>query len=549
VISPGDAAVGLRLLAELPAFLRRPVTVEEARSTLRRRLEHREADFLKLVRRTIYDHATSPYRDLLRSAGCEYGDFARLVHDDGVEGALRTLFRCGVYLTVDEFKGRCAVRRGSTVIDVPPRGLQNPRTRAHVLGQTTGSRGARTSVPIDLAWIRDEAIDECLDADARGGRGWTHGRWMIPGGGNLVFMLLFAAAGTPPARWFTPVDPASRELHPRYRWATRLLSWGGRLADVPLPRPEHVPFADPAPILRWLGDARRSGTSPYLVAYTSSIVRVCHAARDAGLDLSGVGALATGEPLTATRLAAIQATGLAVTPIYATVDTGIVGKGCLAPSVSDEVHLFQDLLATIQPPSDAARRGLPAHALLVSSLRDTAPLILLNVSLGDQGLVSERRCGCPLERLGWATHLSTIRSFEKLTTGGMTFLDSDLVYVIEEVLPARFGGTGADYQLVESEGAGGAPALRLLVHPRVGPAPPESVVETFLSAIGEGSSTGRIMGMMWRDARLLSVERRPPLMTPSGKILHLHVERRAAGAAGNQSDRPSTLAADARRLP
>ena len=179
---------------------------------------------------------------------------------------------------------------------------------------------------------------------------------------------------------------------------------------------------------------------PYLVAYTSSIVRICQAARDAGVDLAGIGALATGEPVTATRLAAIQATGLTVTPIYASVDTGIVGKGCLAPSASDEVHLFHDLLATIQPPRETDWPGLPGHALLVSSLRDTAPLILLNVSLGDQGIVSGRRCECPLERLGWTMHLSTIRSYEKLTAAGMTFLDADLIYVIEEVLPARFWG-------------------------------------------------------------------------------------------------------------
>jgi hypothetical protein len=546
VISIGDATAGLRLLAQLPSFLRRPVAVEEARSVLRRRLEQRDSDFLALAKRAIYDHRRSPYRELLRSVGCEYGDLARLVREDGVDEVLRALCRRGVYLTVDEFKGRRPVRRGSTVIDVQPHDLWNPLTRAHVVGQTTGSRGARTTVPIDLAWIRDEAVNECLDADARGGRSWAHGRWMIPGGGNLVFMLLFSVAGTPPVRWFSPVDPNSRDLHPRYRWATSLLRWGGRLAGVPLPLPEHVPFEDPTPILRWLGDARRSGASPYLVAYTSSIIRVCRAAREAGVDLSGVRALATGEPLTATRLATIRATGLSATPIYASVDTGIIGKGCLAPSASDEVHLFQDLLAAIQPPLDTERSGLSAHALLVSSLRDTTPLVLLNVSLGDQGIVSERRCGCPLERLGWTTHLSTIRSFEKLTAGGMTFLDSDLVHVIEEVLPARFGGTGADYQLVESERVGGFPALRLLVHPRVGLVPPESVVEAFLSAIANGSDTRRIMGMMWRDARLLAVERRAPLMTPSGKILHLHVEGGTAAGAPGGPDRLPTVGQGAR---
>ena len=33
----------------------------------------------------------------------------------------------------------------------------------------------------------------------------------------------------------------------------------------------------------------------------------------------------------------------------------------------------------------------------------------------------------------------------------MTFLDSDVIRVLEEVLPARFGGGPTDFQLVEQE--------------------------------------------------------------------------------------------------
>jgi hypothetical protein len=96
--------------------------------------------------------------------------------------------------------------------------------------------------------------------------------------------------------------------------------------------------------------------------------------------------------------------------------------------------------------------------------------------------------------------------------------------VLEEVLPARFGGAPTDYQLVESTGPDGQPRLRLLVNPALGALDPESVSGTFLSAIGAGSGVERIMGLVWRDARLLEVERRPPLGTASGKILHLQTE-------------------------
>jgi len=166
--------------------------------------------------------------------------------------------------------------------------------------------------------------------------------------------------------------------------------------------------------------------------------------------------------------------------------------------------------------------GLSARALLVSSPRPAAPLLLLNVSLGDEAVVSRRVCGCPLEQLGCPTHLHTIRSYEKLTAGGMTFLDTAVVRVLEEVLPAHFGGSPTDYQLVEEEAEDGRPCLRLIVHPAIGPIAPDAVAEAFLQAISAGSGAERIMGLVWRDAQLLRVERRVPYATQSGKILHLH---------------------------
>lgn len=94
------------------------------------------------MKRTIYEHPPSPYRGLLRLAGWEYGDLERLVRREGVEGTLREVFRHGVYLTVDEFKGRRPARRGSVTLEVDPRTSQNPWATAHVHAQTSGSRGA-----------------------------------------------------------------------------------------------------------------------------------------------------------------------------------------------------------------------------------------------------------------------------------------------------------------------------------------------------------------------------------------------------------------------
>jgi hypothetical protein len=179
----------------------------------------------------------------------------------------------------------------------------------------------------------------------------------------------------------------------------------------------------------------------------------------------------------------------------------------------------------VQPEPDGIASAMPRLSLLISALRATAPLILLNVSLGDQAEASSRACGCPLERLGWATHLHNIRSYEKLTAGGMTFLDTDVIQVLEDILPARFGGGPTDYQLLEEEDHDGQPRLRLLVDPTIGALDATAVAEAFLDAIGPGSGSGRMMTLQWRQAGLVRVERRAPLTTASGKVLHLHQRR------------------------
>ena len=126
------------------------------------------------------------------------------------------------------------------------------------------------------------------------------------------------------------------------------------------------------------------------------------------------------------------------------------------------------------------------------------------MSLGDRADVSRRACGCPLETLGWRTHLATVRSFEKLTAGGVTFVDGALIRVLEETLPARFGGGPLDYQLVEEEGADGLPRVRLMVADRVGAVDTTRVMDTFRQALLQQS---RSSALLWQQGRWLEVER------------------------------------------
>lgn len=476
-----DVLIGARFVAKLPRFLRHPLGMEEAGAILRHRLQHREADFLRLARRAIYDHPRSPYRQLLTWAGCEYGDLDGLVRRDGLDAALGTLLRQGVYLTVNEFKGRQPVVRGGFRMAVSPQGLRNPAAGFELPIHSGGSRGPGSIVPMDLAFARERGVNKALDLHARGGLGWRLAVWMVPGGSAMVHVLR--------------------------------------------PFPVHVPPDDPAPIARWIVDALAAGQTPHVFTFTTSAVRLCQFASAAGLDLRGARFTLNGEPVTAPRLAAVQKTGAVGIPRYGSVECGGISYGCLAPEAPDDTHLLHDCLAVVQPDAAARTMPMPSRALFVSAIRPTAPLVLLNVSLGDEAVVTSRPCGCPLERLGWRTHLHTVQSHEKLTAGGMTFLDTDVIRVLEEVLPARFGGAPTDYQLVEQAGEDGQPGLRLLVRPQVGPVDPEAVARIFLGAISAGGGAEAVMGQFWAQARLLRVERRAPLTTESGKILHLHQAR------------------------
>jgi len=526
LISLNDAVIGAGFLRKIPSFLGHPWTLDEAREVLRRRIGNQATDFCSLMKAAVYGNRASPYRRLLDHAGCEYGDLETLVREDGLEGALRRLFREGVYLTVSEFKGRAPVRRGSLVFQSHPELLRNPRSASHLHAQTGGSGGASVPVLIDLGFVRERAADHLLALDAQNGLGWAHAIWGIPGNTDMVRILELCALGVRPERWFSQVDPGSPSLHPRYRWSIRAMRWSGQALGVRIPKPEYVSPGNPEAILDWLDHVRESGRIPHLITWASGAVRICLAAGRAGRDIAGASLSVGGEPITEAKMDTMRKAGVRVIPRFMAMECGYIAYGCLKPTMPDELHVVADMHAVVQAGEDGSGRGLPPDALLLSSLRPLAPFILLNVSLGDEARILGGSCGCRIEKLGWPLRIGHIRSFEKLTSGGMTFLDSDVIRVLESVLPARFGGSLLDYQLEEGEDADGNPRLSLIVSPSVGPLDSREVRDAFLDAVGAGSSAERVMSLQWRGASTLIIERKTPQFASSGKILHLLKKRR-----------------------
>jgi hypothetical protein len=280
-------------------------------------------------------------------------------------------------------------------------------------------------------------------------------------------------------------------------------------------------------VARWIADTLARGEVPHLFTFPSSALCLVQAATEAGISLRGARFWLTGEPITARRLGLLAEAGAEVVGHYGSSECGgPVAYGCLRPERRADLHLLSDLHAAVQPGVGAEDLAdLPAGSLCYSSLRDTAPFVLLNVAIGDEAVLEPSSCGCPLAGLGWDTTLRNVRSHAKLTAGGMNLLDRDVLTILEDLLPRRFGGGPTDYQLVEDEDGQGRPLLRLLVHPRLGPLDETAVADALLGAVGIGRGVERVTELAWRSAGVVHVERRAPIAIDSGKIRHFHLAR------------------------
>jgi hypothetical protein len=154
-----------------------------------------------------------------------------------------------------------------------------------------------------------------------------------------------------------------------------------------------------------------------------------------------------------------------------------------------------------------------------------SPKIGFNTELGDSACVEVRECGCRLGELGLRTHLSEIRSFEKLSSEGTTFARSNVIQILEEILPARFGGSALDYQLVEEEGPGASTLLALRVAPSVGQVDEQTIRDALLAELGRGSMADAYQARLIERAQAIVVKRLPPLATAGGKVLPFQLRR------------------------
>lgn len=521
-----------RFGAGLRKFLREPITVAQAAEAVRARLAEREGNFLRLLQRGVFEYPRSPYLPLFRLARCEFGDVRESVRQHGLEGTLRGLREAGVYITFEEFKGRAPIVRSGREIPVSVHDFDNPWLPHHYEVQTGGSTGAGTRVHSDLGHLAVRATHDALAYDAHGVLNAPIGVWrgVLPDGSGLNTILALCRCGRPPARWFTPGTYRTWDVGlAKYRAATWLTVGLARAYGVRFPWPEHTPVNEAGRIAVWASQTARERSRCALAMVASRALRVSVAAREQGLDLSGVTFVISGEPVTGAKVAGIRASGASYFTTYGFSEAGRIGRGCCAPVSANDVHLMTDLCAVIAHPRVLPDGG-EVPAFNVTSLLPSTPKILVNAESDDYGILEERSCGCPLGQVGYTTHLREIRSFRKLTGEGVTLPGSDLLHILETILPARFGGSPLDYQLIEQEDDAGFTFVTLAISPRVAIADESAVIDAVLQSLQQSGPGGRIASDMWRQSGNLRIKRMEPVLTARGKLLPLHLPSRHRSA-------------------
>ncbi len=525
-----------RFVQGLREFTSHRITLDAAREIIERRMSEREQNFLRLVRRGIFGNPKSIYLALMKLAGCDYGDIEESVRRRGVEATLHMLREAGVYVSFEEFKGRTPLVRNGRRFKVSTSDFANPHLKKHYMAESGGTTGVGRRIPLELDHLGEQApqlmlaraAHNCLDAPTAMWRG------PIPDGTGLNNLLRALRHDRMPQKWFTAHLTGDSKPRLGYRMATQSLLISLRLLSVPVPRPEPIRLDQADIPARWAGKMLERHGACCIMTPVGRALRICIAAQELGIDLRGTVFQVGGEPVTPAKVRAIEETGARCYPIYAMFEMGQLALGCANPQCSDDMHWAIDCHALITHPHPVAGGAAMVDALNCTSLLPTAPLIMLNVEIDDYGVVEDRNCGCPLHELGYTRHVSRIASYSKVVSEGVTLIGSDVVRILEEVLPTRFGGGPIDYQLVEEEDQKGLTRVSLLVSNRVKLDDEEELKQVFMRSLTKGPESYKWARSIWNQGQTLQVCRREPFATSRGKHLSLWRNKNGPdlGAAG-----------------
>lgn len=510
------------LPSALRDFFRDPVNLDRLKDDLKREIEQRGNRFLNLAETEIYARENSPYLRLLRMAGCTFSDLRAGIGTNGLEATLSDLAANGVYLTDAEFKGKTdVVRSGGSfrcrLEDFEP--IKKPRG---FLTSSSGTTGKITSSFNSLPWIGRQSMGMLLFAQAHGLLECRNAMLDTYSSGShgLFHFLSLAKAGIAPDRRFARDAPASALAHAYHKLIADEVARAGQRHGPGFPTLEILADGKPDAIVEWAADHHRNNRTTCIRAVASSSAYIARAAHRMGVSLEGTTFIVSGEPMTTGKQKAIERAGAKFAVTYGFTPGSIfVGLGCAHRRHIDEMHIDEHMLAVIEHPKAVTAGGQSVRPLLITTLEPSERYLRLNTENGDYATLERRACGCPLGEVGMTHLIHHVGSHEKFTSEGLNYDFSQLFDFVEVSLPAEFGGSVGDYQILEEEDADGHARLSLLVHPHVGTIDEQRLHARFVDAIEQGSAANQGAAQLWDRRGTIRVRRAVPLGSTRGKVL------------------------------
>ena len=505
-------------LGEGMAWLYRTPIDPNYRETLANYVKNRDANFLEIVRRVL-EKPSHPYAQLFGLAGCTYADVETAIRRDGLEPTLGALAREGVYLSLDEFRCNTEIVRGGRHIPASMKDWDTADGAGPFQNFSSGSssgRSLRTSHSLQYAKYGMAGGQVLVDHFYRDKKTAVIVLLpILPTSMGLGTCVGVARLGYTAERWFALGGSMRGNGH--YRTMTTALVTRLRLGGAKVPYPTYLQADDFSPVAEFIARRKKEGVQSAMSGMVSSITRVAAVALDRGLDIRGSFALVTGESLTDAKREIIEAAGIEVFPSYGTSEFGGIGTPCSRMNKGNCVHIQKGSVALISRRlEDDGYSDEAVDSLHITSLLSFAPRILINVEIGDTGVIEKATCDCDYARLGYDMQVRDIAAISKIRGQGYTLRAPLVVRLVEEGLAQRFGGRTGDYQLLEVEGKAQTEMV-LRIHPRAGVESPEQVLEYFLAECRR-TYGGSMTVLQWTESHGVRVEVKEPVLASSGKF-------------------------------
>lgn len=498
-------------------FLDKPISFTECQKYIKKGIENREDNFLIYIKNLIYNQKKSPYLELLKLSNITFDDVKKMIDQEGVEGALRIIKDEGVYITFDEFKCRKEVKRKGKTFRFRQNDFLNPFQDSLGIVFSGASRGSGTQISWGLGYLMQKIAHEAIILNLHGCYNNPIALWypILPAQTALYPMRL-RKLGIPPQVWFSQVEKKSLEL-PEDKLIAFLDYTCKKLFALSDISSRYVSLKNAHVIAEWLANNLNEYPTCSIHTYLSSAVRICLAAKERGLDIKNTKFVVSGEPLTERRRKEIEDLGCEIINTYYFTEGGLAGCSCNKPSEKiGSIHFFRDSFALIQHPRLIEDSSQEVNAFLFTSLYSDCPIVMLNMENGDYGVIEKSDCGCVFEEYGFVDCISNISSHEKIKTEGLTFYINDMINIVEDVLPEKFGGSSIDYQLVQQEDEHGLTHLLFYVDKKIKLLDREKMKKLIFEKLSDNVRKD-IRINIFNQIKALEILRESPLVTPRGK--------------------------------